>query len=139
MYAYINTSALCRVAGKMIYWFLSSFSENIYTYIYVYNLNPHITKERQQVSLKSFKSKFMHTVELHVGSLSFLLHRAALYDSISFSTLNAEPQILAAGVCQRAQQTASVQSGALILLSVLIALHTPRSPILLCLLCALGG
>lgn len=56
-----------------------------------------------------------------------------------FSTLNAEPQILAAGVCQRAQQTASVQSGALILLSTLIALHTPCSPIFLCLLCALGG
>ena len=72
MYAYINKSALCRVAGKMIYWFLSSFSENIYTYIYVYNLNPHITKERQ-VSLKSFKNKFMHIVELHAGSLSFLL------------------------------------------------------------------
>lgn len=70
----------------------------------------------------------MHTVELHVGSLSFLLQIAALYDSISFSTLNAEPQILAAGVCQRAQQTASVQSGALILLSMLIALHTPRPP-----------
>lgn len=56
-----------------------------------------------------------------------------------FSTLNAKPQILEAGVCQRAQQTASVQSGALILLSVLIPLSTPCSPILLSLLCALGG
>ena len=95
MYAYINISALCRVAGKMIYWFLSSFSENIYTYIYVYNLKPHITKRDSKVPLNHLKISLSTSWSLmralYPSCFSLVMfHSTALYNSIS--VLNTECQ-----------------------------------------------
>ena len=82
--------ALCRVARKMIYWFLSLFSEHIYTYTYIYiyihNLKPNITKRDNKVPLTHLKMSLrtQWSFALYPSCFGLLIfHSMAYYDSLS--------------------------------------------------------